>query len=74
MSSDGSDDVREFRLEGVTLFVAAGVLLVALGGAFMLGRWVERGRTPASGSAIPRKSSGSTSRSNCTARFSLRVW
>jgi uncharacterized protein YkuJ len=44
MSNDGGngEEVREFRLEGATLVVAAVVLVVALGAAFMLGRWVER--------------------------------
>jgi len=54
MSNDGGndDDVREFRLEGVTLVVSAAVLVIALGGAFMLGRWVERGRSQPAGSAV----------------------
>jgi len=34
--------LREFRLEGVGLFVMGGVFLVVLAGAFYLGRWVER--------------------------------
>jgi cell division protein FtsN len=51
MSSDGGngEDVREFRLEGVTLVVVAAVLVLALGGAFMVGRWVERSSLEASG-------------------------
>jgi cell division septation protein DedD len=51
MSTEGGngEDVREFRLEGMTLVVAAAVLVLALGGAFMLGRWVERGRTQPAG-------------------------
>jgi cell division septation protein DedD len=41
---DHRDDsqVREFRLEGVGLFVIGGLFLVALACAFYLGRWVER--------------------------------
>ncbi len=39
-------DSREFRLEGLGLFVVGGVLLAAMGGAFFLGRWVERRSTP----------------------------
>jgi len=53
----GKDEPRELRLEGLTLFVAGGVLLALLYGAFMLGRTVERwnapARTAASASADP---------------------
>ncbi|HXV75048.1 MAG TPA: SPOR domain-containing protein [Candidatus Polarisedimenticolaceae bacterium] len=50
MSNDGGngEEVREFRLEGLTLVVVATALVLALGGAFMLGRWVERGSAPPS--------------------------
>ena len=41
-----ADDVREFRLEGLTLVVTVGVLLAALLGAFYLGRRVERWSGP----------------------------
>ena len=40
-------EVREFRLEGATLVVVVVVLVLALGGAFYLGRWVERKDRPA---------------------------
>jgi len=40
-------EVREFRLEGATLVVVVVVLVVALGGAFYLGRLVERKDHPA---------------------------
>jgi cell division septation protein DedD len=41
-----SDDVREFRVEGLTLVVAVAVLVVLLGGAFWVGRLVERRNHP----------------------------
>jgi cell division protein FtsN len=44
---DDAGEVREFRLEGATLVVVVVVLVVALGGAFYLGRLVERGSRPA---------------------------
>jgi hypothetical protein len=40
-------EVREFRLEGATLVVVVVVLVVALGGAFYVGRLVERKDRPA---------------------------
>jgi cell division protein FtsN len=40
-------EVREFRLEGATLVVVVVVLVVALAGAFYLGRLVERKSRPA---------------------------
>jgi cell division septation protein DedD len=46
----GADTTRELRLEGVGLLLGVAVLLALLGGAFYLGRWVERrvpGRPPA---------------------------
>jgi cell division septation protein DedD len=43
------DAVREFRLEGVSLLLVAGVLIVLLGGAFYAGRWYERQVGPAAG-------------------------
>ncbi|HEX4823184.1 MAG TPA: SPOR domain-containing protein [Candidatus Polarisedimenticolaceae bacterium] len=52
----GRDEPRELRLEGLTLFVAGGVLLALLYGAFTLGRTVERWNAPtraASASADP---------------------
>jgi len=42
-----TEEVREFRLEGAVLVVVVVVLVVALGGAFYLGRWVERKDRPA---------------------------
>jgi len=42
-----NEEVREFRLEGMTLLVTVCVLLVALFGAFYLGRRVERWNRPA---------------------------
>jgi cell division protein FtsN len=48
MATERRDEgFREVRLEGVTLVVVGGVLLGALTGAFLLGRWVERGARPA---------------------------
>jgi cell division septation protein DedD len=41
-----SEDVREFRIEGLTLVVALAVLVVLLGGAFWVGRLVERRNHP----------------------------
>jgi len=40
------DSVREFRLEGAGLLVLGGLLLTALVGSFMLGRWYERTTSP----------------------------
>ena len=44
MEQEDRDDsqLREFRLEGVGLFVMGGVFLVVMACAFYLGRWVER--------------------------------
>ena len=44
MTADRQDDagVREFRLEGLSLLLVGGVLLVLLSGAFYAGRWYER--------------------------------
>jgi hypothetical protein len=49
MRNDGepTEAVREFRLEGTTLVVAVAFLLVALFGAFYVGRRVERSLAPA---------------------------
>lgn len=38
---------REFRVEGWSLFAVAALLLLALAGAFWLGRWFERSTDPA---------------------------
>jgi hypothetical protein len=38
----GVEDVREFRLEGVGLMFAGGLLIVLLVASFYLGRWYER--------------------------------
>jgi cell division septation protein DedD len=46
------EGTREFRLEGVTLFVVGGALTLALVGAFFVGRWYERSVQP------PRFSAG----------------
>lgn len=46
------DSVKEFRLEGVSLLLVAGLLLVLLGGAFYVGRWYERQVNPAAGAAL----------------------
>ena len=40
------DSVREFRLEGGGLVLVSAVLVVALVGAFMVGRWYERSTQP----------------------------
>jgi len=60
MEEDRDDSqLREFRLEGVGLFVIGGVFLVVMAGAFYLGRWVERraagpdAGTLLSGPAVP---------------------
>jgi len=43
----GRDDAgRELRLEGAGLVVVGGILLAAIGGAFYLGKWVERRSHP----------------------------
>lgn len=42
-----NEEIREFRLEGLTLVVAVAVLVVLLAGAFYLGKWVERQNRPA---------------------------
>jgi hypothetical protein len=49
MTSEQEDagEIREFRLEGATLVVVAVVLVVALAGAFYVGRLVERKSQPA---------------------------
>lgn len=49
MTSEQEDagEVREFRLEGATLVVVVVVLVVALAGAFYVGRLVERKSHPA---------------------------
>ena len=61
----GNNDVREFRLEGLTLALVVGVLVLALCGAFYLGRRVERAQHPApsgearqAGEAPPRAAEG----------------
>ncbi len=52
--SDTEAPVREFQLEGSALYLVLAVLVVALAGAFFVGRWYERSRTPAevSGSGL----------------------
>lgn len=45
----GSNGVREFRLEGLGLLIVAGLLIIVLGIAFYLGRWYERQVNPAVG-------------------------
>jgi len=42
----GDEPGRELRLEGMGLVVVGGVLLAAIGGAFFLGKWVERASHP----------------------------
>ena len=53
MTSEREDEgqVREFRLEGATLVVMVVVLVFALGGAFYVGRLVERRSHPQNSSA-----------------------
>jgi cell division protein FtsN len=41
-----ADAARELRLEGLGLVVVGALLLAALAGAFLLGRWVERRAQP----------------------------
>ena len=41
-----ADSVREFRLEGGGLVLVSVVLVVALSGAFLVGRWYERSTQP----------------------------
>src|SRR4029079_7779487 len=48
---DGAEPSREVRLECVALVLAGGVAVALLGGAFWLGRWVERGSAPQRSSA-----------------------
>ena len=45
---DREEEVREFRLEGLGLFVIGGVLVAALVGSFFGGRWYERSVSPVS--------------------------
>lgn len=45
---DREEEVREFRLEGLGLFVIGGVLVAALVGTFFVGRWYERSVSPVS--------------------------
>ena len=54
MTSEQEDagEVREFRLEGATLVVVAVVLVVALAGAFYVGRLVERKSQPTTGAFV----------------------
>jgi cell division septation protein DedD len=54
--ADESGEAREFRLEGFSLWFAGGLLVAALVGAFVLGRWVgaagvEATSAPATGAA-----------------------
>lgn len=44
MQVDGreEDDIREFRLEGMSLMIAGGALIVLLVASFYFGRWYER--------------------------------
>lgn len=39
---DSADSVREFRLEGPGLIVLGGLIIAAIAGAFLIGRWYER--------------------------------
>jgi hypothetical protein len=41
------EDVRELRVEGPGLFIVGAMIIVALFGAFFLGRWYERKQHPA---------------------------
>ncbi len=52
------DDVREFRLEGMGLMIAAGALIVLLVASFYFGRWYERqtGFPEYAGSSLPADS------------------
>jgi len=49
---DRDEEVREFRLEGLGLFVIGGVLVAALAGSFFVGRWYERSVSPVSRSSL----------------------
>jgi len=42
-----AEQVRELRVEGPGLYVVGGAIIVALVGAFFLGRWYERKQHPA---------------------------
>jgi cell division septation protein DedD len=55
---DGAEPPREIRLEGVLLMAVSCGLLVLLGGAFQLGRMVERGLAPARASASSEAAAG----------------
>ncbi len=46
MSDEQDQDVREFRLEGMTLVVAGGLLMAVVAGSFFAGRWYERRQAP----------------------------
>ena len=47
-----TDEVREFRLEGLGLLLVSAIMLAALSGAFYLGRWYEsRTNDPSNGAA-----------------------
>ena len=48
---DDTEEVREFRLEGLGLLLVSAIMLAALSGAFYLGRWYESRQQDASGSA-----------------------
>jgi cell division protein FtsN len=48
----GDEPGRELRLEGLGLVVVGGVLLAAIGGAFHLGKWVERRAHPSRSTAV----------------------
>lgn len=49
------EGAREFRLEGMTLWFAGGVLVAALVGAFVLGRWVGSSGAAVSGASDPER-------------------
>jgi cell division septation protein DedD len=65
MEEDRDDSqVREFRLEGTSLFVVGGLFLVALACAFYLGRWVERGSSgPDAGMMLAEPGASGSTRS-----------
>jgi cell division septation protein DedD len=62
MEKDRDDcQVREFRLEGTSLFVIGGLFLVALACAFYVGRWVERRSTGSGAATMLAERSGAES-------------
>jgi cell division septation protein DedD len=55
---DSDGGVREFRVEGLSLYILGAAFLVALAGAFFLGRWVERRSAPDGAEALATATTG----------------